>query len=338
MELNTTITDGSSVDDYFDTAYSLYATLLKLFFSLLAVPVTTIPILMVILVILCNKELRDLNNLLIVNLLGCDVGFVVVRCFNDVFLIIMYLVGLDTIINCKVVITFFVVSTMVGRLMFLPLGIIWFVCVAFPFTHKRILTTKRITVLLTILWLLGIGLSLIISLKSDLLYIPSLGVCTFYEHSMVSLVAIVAPVFVSASLVGISSLYLRHKMIRSNRFIHGIRRSVAEEEKVVRLGRLVDILREQLEPTLAVFIVGGVDVLLNLVFAIVLGVALYYYSPKALILVYEFVLVPLRFFQCLCHSLTFGLYKKEIRDKMCSGTDLCPKRSRVVVLSDVNGH
>ena len=333
MELNTTVTDGSSVDDYFDMAYSLYATLLKLFFSLVTVPVTIIPILMVILVILCNKELRDLNNLLIVNLLGCDVGFVVVRCFNDVFLIIIYLVGLDTVINCKVVITFFVASTMVGRLMFLPLGIIWFVCLAFPFTHKLILTTKRIIVMLAVLWLLGIGLSLIISLRSNILYIPSLGVCSFYEHSMVSLVAIVVPVFVSASLVGMSSLYLHHKIIKSNRFIHGIRRSAAEEEKVVRLGQLVDILREQLEPTLAVFIVGGVDVLLNLIFAIVLGV-LSQYSPKERILVYEFALVPLRFFQCLCHSLSFGFYKKKIREKMCSCTNLCPKRSRVIVISN----
>jgi len=337
MVSNATLPGGSSIDEYFNVPYSLYATLMKLFFSLLAVPVTIVPILVVMFVLLCNKELRDLNNLLIVNLLGCDVGFVVVRCFNDVFLIILYLVGLDTIVNCKVFMTLFVGSSIVGRLMFLPLGIVWFICVAFPFTHKQILTTKRIVAMLAVLWLLGIGLSIIISLKSDLLYIPSLGICTFYEQSMVSLVAIVVPVFVSSSLVGISSLYLRHKMIRSNRFIHDIRRSAAEEEKVVRLGRLVEILREQLEPTIAVFIVGGVDVLLNLVFTILFGIVSYYYSPKALVLVIEFALVPLRFFQCLCHSLSFGLYKKEIRDKMCSCTGQCYKHSRVVVLADLSG-
>ena len=322
MESNTTLPGGSSIDEYIDMPYSLYATLLKLFFSLLAVPVTIIPILVVMFILLCNKELRDLNNLLIVNLLGCDVGFVVVRCFNDVFLIILYLVGLDTIVNCRVFMILFVGSSMVSRLMFLPLVISWFISVAFPFTHKQILTTKRIVAILTILWLLGIGLSIIISLKSDVVYIPSLGICSFYEQSVVSAVAIVIPVFVSSSLVGVSSLYLRHKIIRSNRFIHDIRRSPAEEEKVVRLGRLVGILREQLEPTIAVFIVGGVDVLLNVVFTILLGI--------------EFALVPLRFFQCLCHSLSFGLYKKEVRDKMCSCTGWCPKHSRVVVLADAN--
>ena len=337
MESNTTLPDDSSLDDYFDKPYALYATLVKLFSSLVALPVTTIPILIVMLVILCNKGQRDLNNLLIVNLLGCDVLFVVVRCFNDIFLITLYLVGLDSSVNCKIVMTSFIISTMVGRLMFVPLGVVWFVRVAFPFTHNRILTTKRIVTLLTILWLLAVGFSFVISLRSDLLYIPSLGICTIYEHSVASLMATVMPVFASTLLLGVSSLYLRQKMIRSNRFIHGIRRSAAEEEKVVRLGRLVEILREQVEPTLAIFIVGGVDVILNLVFAVVMGVVSYYYSPTVLILTLEFALIPLRFLQCLCHSVWYGLCKKEIREKMCACTQLCRIRSRVVVLSDING-
>jgi len=91
---------------------------------------------------------------------------------------------------------------------------------------------------------------------------------------------------------------MRHKIIKSNRFIHGIRRSAAEEAKAILLRRLVDALREQIKPSLSVFILGGVDVLFNLVFVTIL-VSVAHYLPQANILVLEFVLVPLRFFQTL---------------------------------------
>jgi len=46
---------------------------------------------------------------------------VIVHCFSD-SLLILYLIGYDKIVNCKIVLTVFVAGTLISRLMFLPLG------------------------------------------------------------------------------------------------------------------------------------------------------------------------------------------------------------------------
>ena len=61
-------------------------------------------------VIYSDTNLWTTNNKLILNLLMSDV--VIVCCFSDSLLTLLYLIGYDEIVNCKIVLAVFVAGTM----------------------------------------------------------------------------------------------------------------------------------------------------------------------------------------------------------------------------------
>ena len=65
-------------------------------------------------------------------------------------------------------------------------------------------------------------------------------------------------------------IYLRHKIIHSNRFFKSVKRNTTEKPKAAKVGRLIEILEEQLKPTLSVFIAGGIDAMFNIFLIIII--------------------------------------------------------------------
>ena len=53
-------------------------------------------------------------------------------------------------------------------------------------------------------------------------------------------------------------------IIHSNRFFKSVKRNTTEKRKAAKVGRLIEILEEQLKPTLSVFIAGGIDAMFNI--------------------------------------------------------------------------
>ena len=326
-------TNGFVDDELYNETYAMSATLLKLSSSVVALPLVTVPTLMVILAILNNKKLQTKNNLLAVNLLIADLGVALVQCCINVFLILAYLLDVEIDVSCNIVITLVLTWGMASKLMFLPMAINRFVCVAFPYSHKRIMTKNKIIVMITFLWLSAIVLSAASTLDHDLVYIPSLGICRSTGFSIIFVLVFVGPLMISTLLVGITSIYLRHKIIKSNKFIHGVTRHSSREDKAVKLGRLAETLREQLKPTLAVFILGGIDGLFNFLLPIVIVVVTYVHPFITQFQVVQFVLLPLQLCQTLSHSLSYGIYNKEIRDEIFGCRNICTKHSKVIVLN-----
>ena len=153
-------TNGFVDNELYNETYATSATLLKLSSSVVALLLVTIPTLMVILTILSNKKLKNKNNLLAVNLLIADLGVTLAQCSINAFLILAYLVDDEVDVSCNIVITLvFTMWGMASKLMFLPMAINRFVCVAFPYSHKRIMIKNRTIVMITFLWLSAIVLS-----------------------------------------------------------------------------------------------------------------------------------------------------------------------------------
>jgi len=176
-------------------------------------------------------------------------------------------------------------------------------------------------------------LAAISTLDHDLVYIPSLGICRSTGFSIIFTIAFVGPLLISTLLVGITSIYLRHKIIKSNNFIHGVTRHASRDVKAVKVGRLSEMLREQLKPTLAVFILGTVDGLFNFLLPIVIIIVTYIHPFITQFQVMQFVLLPLQLCQTLSHSISYGMYNKEIRNEMFGCRTMCTKRSKVIVLN-----
>ena len=88
---------------------------------------------------------------------------------------------------------------------------------------------------------------------------------------------------------------------------------------------------EQVKPTLSVLITGGIDGLFDLsliMFFIILNSLSS--SPTTRFFVRQIIALSLVYCQSLSRALCFGLYNKEIRDKMFA---CYSRQSRVIVLN-----
>ena len=67
----------------------------------------------------------------------------------------------------------------------------------------------------------------------------------------------------SITIITGTCIYLRYKIMHSKRFFNSVKKNTAEEQKAVKFGRLMEILQEQVKPTVSVFIAQGIDAVFN---------------------------------------------------------------------------
>jgi len=134
----------STRDDSNEATISLYLTYLRLLILLIETPSVIIPAVMVIVIIVKNAALRTVNNIFLVNILIADVCVVLYQFVIKSVLMIIYLLAFIIDLNCNIANVPTVTLIVATKLMFLPLRIDQFIHVAFPFSHKRIMTTKVI--------------------------------------------------------------------------------------------------------------------------------------------------------------------------------------------------
>ena len=315
----------------------LYLTYFQLFIQSTLTPLVIIPAVMVIRIILKNAVLKTRNNIFLINLLIADVCTVLFRWLFNTTLMIPYLLGFNITINCTIYLVPMMSLLIATKLMFVPLSVDRFVHIAFPFSYKKIMTTKVIAITISSLWLLSIFVPTVSVVNQPTRYFPSLGTCRLENTSPLLRLFLTAPMIISVVLITITSIYLRYRIIKSNKFFHSVKRSAAKEQISIKAGRLVEILQEQIKPTLSVFIAGGIDGVMNMLFVIIIFISSFTDSSIVSLYVMQFVLFPIQLCQSLSHILSYGLYNKEIRkrllDNYCSRKCCRATRSKVVTLN-----
>ena len=161
--------------------------------------------------------------------------------------------------------------------------------------------------------------------------LPALGTCRLTSTTILPIVAFI-PLWTSILLITVTSIYLRYKIIKSNRFFHSIQRTAADREKSDKAGQLVELLLEQVKPTISVFIVGGFDGFFDLLF-ISFVLSRTFLPTSAHILLVHLVAIPMQMVRSMAHSLAYGFYNKKIKEKMFTCNKLWPKRSKVIVIN-----
>ena len=295
----------------------------------LGVLLVVIPSLAVIIVILKNGKLREKNNnIFYVNLLIADVLTVLVR----LIITIDYL-GLP-IVNCNVLFMLMYSSFYGNRLMFLSVVIDRLLVVALPFSYKRIVTTKRVGLTITGLWLLAFALGVLGVVSQDYDVIPQHGMCIHRGSGSNPLLflMIVGTLVVSICIITGTSIYLRYKIIHSNQFFRTVKRTPAEEQKAVRVGRLVEILQEQMKPTFSVFIAGGFDAVFNALTIIMFFLDRMLCSSPCIV---NLIALLLSFCQYFSHAVVYAVRDKDIRKEILEVYKSIrgPKKSKVVPLT-----
>ena len=151
------------------------------------------------------------------------------------------------------------------------------------------MTKKKITAMIIVLWLFAVFAAVVFAVNYHLVFVPSLAACAITVAADVPLISIiVAPEKISFGLLVFVSVYLRYKIIKSNRFIHGVQRNVSDREKALRAGRLGEALKDQIKPTLCVLITGGIDGVLDLMVIAIVVVMSNLSSPESKFLLLKF--------------------------------------------------
>ena len=339
MALNTTTYMfsglGSGDNEVDQTAPEVpeYVSYIMLFIVTLSIPVVIVPALWAIAIILNNKKLQTNNNIFLINLLLTDVGFAVaVWCYNGL-LTVLYLLGVNVEVDCRVIVITVMILVMANKLMFIPTCVDRFIHITFPFSYKRIVTTKAIMTTIITLWMIAIVIP--ISLYFDphaFYYIPSLGTCRRKQTSTPVLLILLLCFSIPIVLITITSIYLRYRIIKSKNFFHSVKRNAAQERKSQKAGRLAEILQEQVQPTLAVFRVGGIDAVLDILTASA-ATAANFFAPSsitAFIVTTQLMVIFIQYLQAANHAL---VYNVDIREKMIGCIRLKSKHSKVTVLA-----
>ena len=129
------------------------------------------------------------------------------------------------------------------------------------------------------------------------------------------------PQAVSAILIVGTIVYLYHSIIQSKKKLeNNLKLSGKDDYKVTRMQRLVHNLQIQLESSLPLFLLGGIDCFLN-VLRVICHIVISIYYPRSSgaiprIYFFQFIVNPLEYCQIISHSITYGVYKKEVRKKL----------------------
>lgn len=310
-----------------------YLTYLMLFILSMAIPLVIIPALMVVVIVMKNKKMQINKNFFLINLVLADMGVVLVQWCTNGLLMVLYLLGLTVDANCTLILTPAIALVIASKLMFLPMCMDRFIHIAFPFSYKRIVTTKAIIITIIGLWMVAISMSYFLVYDQPFEYISSMGICKPKQINILYQLILLGSFFMPVLPITITSIYLRYRIIKSNRFFHSVKRNAAQERKSFRAGRLAETLQEQMKPTLSVFILGGTDAVVDILFVLVSAIATFLSPTNTMVYIIttQFMAIPMHYVQSVNHSL---VYNKNIREKIIIGCKQgCNKQSKVIVLN-----
>ena len=131
----------------------------------------------------------------------------------------------------------------------------------------------------------------------------------------------VLPQVVSVILIVGTNAYLYCSIIQSkNKLEDNLKLSGKDDHKVTKLQRLIHNLQMQLESSVPLFVLGGIDGLVNMLRIIIFIVINVFFSLSSGATVgmyfYQFFANPLEYCQIISHSITYGIYKKEVRKRL----------------------
>ena len=320
--VNLFINESSNISNETNiTGYDIEATThplvsyLILFGLPLGVLLVVTPAMAVIVIIMKNRKLRKKNsNVFYVNLLIADVFAILVHWIVTSVIIICYLLDLPNV-NCNIVFMPLIYTSVISvRLMFFPVVINRFLHVALPFSYKSTITTKRVRLTISVLWLLALANGIFRAATQDHFIIPQHGICIPKGGSSRSSIFIaVGTLVVSTCIITGTSIYLRYKIIRSNRVFNSVKRTTTEEQNTIKAGRLAEILQEQVRPTFTVFIAGGIDAIFNILIIVVFSLEGALYSA---LFILDFLVVPLFYCQYFSHAMVYAVRDKDIRKEI----------------------
>ena len=311
--------NDTNITELLDDIFSdipLVATYLKILLLLVTIPAIITPAAVIIHIIRKTEELHTKYCLFFVNLLISDILTTIRYCF-EFFIMVLYLLNIRMHVSdiAHAIISIPQVAT---RYSFVLLAIDRVVGVAFPYRYRNIMKPTVVYALIASVWIIAAVLLFLSRMVVSPFLLWSFGVFVPKSSHPILLISHVLPQAVSAILIIGTNVYLYRSIIQSKKKLeNNLKLSGKDEHKVTMLQRLIHNLQLQLESSLPVFVLGGVDCFLNVLrVLIIIVMAIYYSDAIARLYYFQFIIYPLEYCQIISHSVTYGVYKKEVRKKL----------------------
>ena len=314
----TELLDESFYNDIFSDV-PLIATYLKILLLLVTIPAIIIPAVVIIHIIRKTEELHTKYSQLLVNLFISDILTSIQYCL-EIFIMILYLLNIRIYVSdIAYVITS--IPQVASQYCFVLLAIDRVIGVAFPYRYRNIMKLRVFYALIASVWIIAAVLLFLVTFLGSPYLVWPFGI--FIPPADVSGVFIlyIFPQFISAILIVGTNAYLYCSVIQSKKKLeNNLKLSGRDEHKITRLQQLIHNLQMQLKSSVPVFILGGIDALFNVLRTIINIVILAVYPlhsyPIVNIVIVQFLIIPLQYCQIISHSITYGIYKKEVRKKL----------------------
>ena len=297
---------NGSTDDIFSDV-PLLVTYLRILLLMIVIPAIVIPASLIIHVIWKNESLHTKYYFFVVNLLVNDIASTP-RYLYEIYLMTLYLFGVAVNHN-DIFHSIMTIPRMNLRFGFLLLAIDRVIGVAFPYRHRKIMTTRVACNLIAVAWLMAAIMMFIIRVTSSTLFAPPFG-NYLPSPSPVASIALILSMVTSIVMIVVSNAYLFYVTAQSNkRLLQNRRLNGGEGNETKRIQKLLKAFQIQAKPTASALILGGIDcgmIMLIVILFIVFQSSIYTFQ----------ISYVMEWGQMLSHFFVYGIYMKEIRRRI----------------------
>ena len=329
----------SSDDISTEEEVPLLVTYLNMVVILIVSIIVITPAVIVINVICQIRELHTKHYFFVANLLVTDIIYIVARSAMKYLIVVLYLLDLNS--AAAAVVIQFVVSPVVKLFQLLTIllpttiAIERMIVIKYPYRHRSIMTTKAVIGILAAIWGVSLILTIIIAIIAPLNIAWPLAT-TDYDSTIFPF--LIVPRLISAVLIMVANGFVRYKLYVSNKKAKENQRLGNEPtEETKQLVKLIKLLRTQVKPTIALLLIGGIDIIGGLLIPLLYVATETLLESSARIYVKQLLVYPIASSLLVAHPLVYGLYMKKIRRRLpnctaCLQQQWTTRRSRVVTL------
>ena len=306
--------NGSSSND--TEGVPLLVTYLIMVTSLTSAIIVILPAVTIINVIWQTRELHTKYFFFVAQLLVTKATWIIFASALANLIIILYLLDLNSesavIVLKWIAIVPFSLIYLMTLLLPITVAVERMVVIGFPFRHRSIMTAKTVIIMLAAMWGLSAILTTIIMITVPIDIVWPLGL-THYHQTVYPI--LVVPQLISIVCIVAANGFLKYKITLSNRKAAENER-LGNEEEVKNFKTLLQEVRAQAKATITLFLVGGIDVIDNILQTVTYAIIETSVESNKKLYVIVFTYQFMEACALLSQILVYGLYMKKIRNRL----------------------
>ena len=248
-----------------------------------------------------TKELHRRYYYFIANLLATDIVSITVRSILQYLIMILYLLGLNSdsaqVILQSSIFPLFTLIHLITIMLPTTIAIERMIVIGYPYLYRNILTTKTVIGILAAI----LGVSLTFTAMINVV----VSVDVVWPLALVYYDATITPFAVFLQLTStifiiVANSFLYYKVYESNRKAKENER-LGNEQEVKKFEKLIRLLRMQMKPTITLLLVGGIDVIGNVLISFMYTTIKVSTEPNTSFYLEQFLMYPISASLLICH-------------------------------------